>query len=45
MQATPDAVPQARPSPPLQQKANKLPEYAYQIAILVVVVLLLWSAV
>jgi hypothetical protein len=43
MQATRDVTPNAQPSPFFDQ-ANKLREYAYQAAILVAVVLLLWTA-
>jgi hypothetical protein len=43
MQATRDVTPNARPLPYLDPKASKLPEYVYRAAILVAVVLLLWT--
>jgi hypothetical protein len=43
MQATRDATQNGRPSPYLDRKASKLPEYVYRAAILVVVILLLWT--
>jgi hypothetical protein len=43
MQATQDVTLNARPSPYLDPKASKLPEYVYRAAILVAVVLLLWT--
>jgi hypothetical protein len=42
MQATRDATQHGRSSPDLDPKA-KLPEYVYRAAILVVVILLLWT--
>lgn len=45
MQATRDANPNDRPSPSLDAAASKLPEYVYRAAILVAVILLLWTAV
>jgi hypothetical protein len=43
MQATRDVTPNARPLPNLDPKASRLPEYVYRAAILVAVVLLLWT--
>jgi hypothetical protein len=43
MQATRDAARSARPSPFLDPKASRLPEYVYRGAILVAVILLLWT--
>ena len=43
MQATQDATPNARPSPFLDPKASRLPEYVYRAAILVAVIILLWT--
>jgi hypothetical protein len=43
MQATRDVTQNDRPSPFLDPKASKLPEYVYRAAILVAVVLLLWT--
>ena len=44
MQATPGAMPQAEQSPYLQSQSNRVPEYLYQAATLVAVLLLLWTA-
>ncbi|HEY3990364.1 MAG TPA: hypothetical protein VGM02_13765 [Acidobacteriaceae bacterium] len=43
MQATRDVTQNARPSPYLDPKASKLPEYVYRAAILMAVVLLIWT--
>ena len=43
MQATRDVTPNARPLHYLDPKASRLPEYAYRAAILVAVILLLWT--
>lgn len=44
MQAIRDVQPSAEKSPYLGHKASKLPEYVYQAAILVAVLLILWTA-
>ena len=44
MQATRDASQNGQPSPFFDPKGSKLREYAYQAAILVAVILLLWTA-
>jgi hypothetical protein len=43
MQATRDVTPNAQRSPFFDSRGSKLREYAYQAAILVAVVLLLWT--
>lgn len=43
MQATRDVIQNAQPSPSLDPKASRLPEYVYQAAILLAVILLLWT--
>lgn len=43
MQATQDVTRNAQPSPYLDPKASRLPEYVYRAAILVAVVILLWT--
>ena len=43
MQATRDVTPNAQPLPSLDPKASRLPEYVYRAAILVAVILLLWT--
>jgi hypothetical protein len=43
MQATRDVNQNAHPSPFLDPKTSKLPEYVYRAAILVAVILLLWT--
>ena len=43
MQATREVNQNAQPSPFLDPLASKLPEYVYRVAILVAVVLLLWT--
>jgi hypothetical protein len=45
MQATQDVTRNAQPSPHLDPKASRLPEYVYRAAILVAVVILLWTVV
>lgn len=45
MQATREVNQSARPSPFPDPKGSKLPEYVYRAAILVAVLLLLWTAV
>jgi hypothetical protein len=45
MQATREANRKAQRSPFFDQKASKLPEYVYRAAILLAVILLLWTAV
>ncbi len=45
MQATPDVIPKNDESSPyLNQKAGSLPEYVYQAAILVAILLMIWTA-
>ena len=44
MQATRDESQNAQPSPFFDPKGSKLREYVYQAAILVAVILLLWTA-
>jgi hypothetical protein len=43
MQATRDATGTPQPSPTLDPKASRLQEYVYRAAILVAVILLLWT--
>jgi hypothetical protein len=43
MQATRDAIGSPQPSPALDPRASRLQEYVYRAAILVVVILLLWT--
>lgn len=43
MQAKRDATRNAQPSPQLDAKATRLPEYVYRAAILMAVILLLWT--
>jgi hypothetical protein len=43
MQATRDVTRNAQPSPHLDPRASRLPEYIYRAAILVAVILLLWT--
>jgi hypothetical protein len=43
MQATRDPSGTPRPSPNLDPKASRLQEYVYRAAILVAVILLLWT--
>ena len=43
MQATRDTTGSTQPSPNLDPRASRLPEYVYRAAILVAVVLLLWT--
>jgi hypothetical protein len=43
MQATQDMTPNAQPSPSLDPKASRLPEYVYRAAILMAVIILLWT--
>jgi hypothetical protein len=43
MQAPKDVTPNARPFPYLDPTASRLPEYVYRAAILVAVILLLWT--
>jgi hypothetical protein len=43
MQATRELNQNAQPSSPLDPRASKLPEYVYRAAILVAVILLLWT--
>jgi hypothetical protein len=43
MQATQDVTQNAQPSPDLDTRASSLPEYVYRAAILVAVVILLWT--
>jgi hypothetical protein len=43
MQATRDVTRNAQPSPYLDPKASRLPEYVYRAAILLAVILLLWT--
>jgi hypothetical protein len=43
MQATRDPTGTPQPSPVLDAKASRLQEYVYRIAILVAVILLLWT--
>jgi hypothetical protein len=45
MQATQDVTRNAQPSPQLYPKASRLPEYVYRAAILLAVVILLWTVV
>jgi hypothetical protein len=45
MQATREVNKNARPSPFFDPKGSMLPEYVYRAAILVAVILLLWTAV
>ena len=45
MQATRELNRNAQPCSPLDPRASKVPEYVYRIAILVAVILLLWTAV
>jgi hypothetical protein len=45
MQATREVNRKAQRSPFFDQKASKLPEYVYRAAILLAVILLLWTAV
>jgi hypothetical protein len=45
MQATRDVTRKAQPSPHLDPKASRLPEYVYRAAILMAVVILLWTVV
>jgi hypothetical protein len=44
MQATRDVTPNGHPSPLFDPKGSKLREYVYQAAILVAVILLVWTA-
>ena len=44
MQAKRDATRNNQPFPFLDAKASRLPEYVYRAAILVAVILLLWTA-
>jgi hypothetical protein len=44
MQAKRDATRNDQPSPCLDAKASRLPEYLYRAAILMAVILLLWTA-
>lgn len=44
MQATRDASRNAKPSVAFDPKASRLPEYVYRAAILLTVILLLWTA-
>jgi hypothetical protein len=43
MQATQDVTRSGQPSPDLDPKASRLPEYVYRAAILLAVVILLWT--
>lgn len=43
MQATRDMTQSSQPSYPSDLKANRMPEYVYRVAILVAVILLLWT--
>jgi hypothetical protein len=43
MQATRNVIGNARPSAGLDPRASVVPEYVYRVAILVAVVLLLWT--
>lgn len=43
MQATRDMTRNPQPSPYLDPKASRLPEYVYRAAILLAVVILLWT--
>lgn len=43
MQATRDVTRNSQPSPYLDPKASRLPEYVYRAAILLAVVILLWT--
>jgi hypothetical protein len=43
MQATRDVTRNAQPFPYLDPKASRLPEYVYRAAILLAVVILLWT--
>jgi hypothetical protein len=45
MQATREVNQNAQPSPYLDPRASKLPEYVYRAAILLAVILLLWTVV
>jgi hypothetical protein len=44
MQATREVNRNGQPSSPLDPRASKLPEYIYRAAILMAVILLLWTA-
>ena len=43
MQATRDVLNEDEPSPYLEQRSSRAPEYVYQAAILVAVLLVLWT--
>ena len=44
MQATRELNPNGQPCPSLDPMASKVPEYVYRAAILMAVILLLWTA-